>query len=91
MLILWSNSCKRAGGSGKLFGGRNTLYFANYLLAFSLNYIVKEDDLVVDDVNATLNIYEDKKSDSGNVVKVGTYTITNFQIWTCQANTCILW
>lgn len=40
------------------------------ILAFSVNYIVNEDDLTVEDPNGALKIYEDKNSDSGNVVKV---------------------
>ncbi|KGO66535.1 Glutathione-dependent formaldehyde-activating enzyme/centromere protein V [Penicillium italicum] len=36
---------------------------------FSVNYFVNEDELTVDDPNATLRIYEDKNSVSGNVVK----------------------
>ncbi|KAI2709198.1 hypothetical protein CBS147332_6257 [Penicillium roqueforti] len=36
---------------------------------FSVNYIVNEDDLTVEDPNGALKIYEDKNSDSGNVVK----------------------
>ena len=40
------------------------------ILAFSVNYIVNEGDLTVEDPNGTLKIYEDKNSESGNVVKV---------------------
>lgn len=60
------------------------------LLAFSLNYFVKEDDLVVEDVTATLKIYEDKKSDSGNIAQVETYPSINLWLWVCHANTWIL-
>ncbi|CAI7664898.1 unnamed protein product [Penicillium viridicatum] len=37
--------------------------------ALSVNYFVNEDELTVNDPNATLKIYEDKKSVSGNFVK----------------------
>lgn len=39
-------------------------------LAFSVNYFVSEDEMTVDDPNATLKVYEDKKSVTGNAVKV---------------------
>ncbi|OQE11951.1 hypothetical protein PENFLA_c067G08953 [Penicillium flavigenum] len=37
--------------------------------AFSVNYFVSEDEMTVDDPNATLKVYEDKKSVTGNAVK----------------------
>ncbi|KAJ5966855.1 hypothetical protein N7501_003103, partial [Penicillium viridicatum] len=37
--------------------------------ALSVNYFVNEDELTVNDPNATLKMYEDKKSVSGNAVK----------------------
>lgn len=45
-------------------------YFAYNPLALSVNYFINEDELTVHDPNATLKMYEDKKSVSGNVVKV---------------------
>ncbi|CAG8945938.1 unnamed protein product [Penicillium salamii] len=38
--------------------------------AFSLNYFIDEDTMTVEDTKSTLKIYEDKKSSSGNVVKL---------------------
>lgn len=56
------------------------------ILAFSVNYFVDEDELTVDDPNTKLKIHEDKKSVSGNAVKVKEwllcqyiYTITAFE------------
>ncbi|KAJ5462384.1 hypothetical protein N7530_010589 [Penicillium desertorum] len=37
--------------------------------AFSVNYFVSEDEMTIDDPNATLKMYEDKKSVTGNAVK----------------------
>lgn len=39
-------------------------------LAFSVNYFVSEDEMTVDDPNVKLKVYEDKKSVTGNAVKV---------------------
>ncbi|OQE36907.1 hypothetical protein PENCOP_c011G00842 [Penicillium coprophilum] len=36
---------------------------------FSVNYLVSEDEMTVDDPNSALKIYEDKKSASGNTAK----------------------
>jgi len=38
--------------------------------AFSLNYFVDEEGMTVEDTKSTLKVYEDKKSSSGNLVKV---------------------
>lgn len=46
------------------------IHFAYNILACSVNYFVNEDELTIDDPNATLKIYEDKRSFSGNVAKV---------------------
>jgi hypothetical protein len=46
------------------------VHFAYSHLAFSVNYFVSEDEMTVDDPNATLKMYEDKKSVTGNAVKV---------------------
>ncbi|KAJ5511226.1 hypothetical protein N7453_003329 [Penicillium expansum] len=45
------------------------IHFAYNILACSVNYFVNEDELTIDDPNATLKIYEDKRSLSGNVAK----------------------
>ncbi|KAJ5424552.1 hypothetical protein N7445_010525 [Penicillium cf. griseofulvum] len=39
------------------------------IVAFSVNYFINEDELTIDDPNATLKIYDDKKSVSGNAAK----------------------
>jgi hypothetical protein len=46
------------------------VHFAYSHLAFSVNYFVGEDEMTIDDPNATLKVYEDKKSVTGNAVKV---------------------
>lgn len=65
-----SDCCKRAGGSGSISHADLSINMLILLQAFSLNYFIDEDTMTVEDTKSTLKIYEDKKSSSGNVVKV---------------------
>ncbi|CAG7970195.1 unnamed protein product [Penicillium salamii] len=65
-----SDCCKRAGGSGSISHADLSIAMLILLQAFSLNYFIDEDTMNVEDTKSTLKIYEDKKSSSGNVVKL---------------------
>ena len=42
----------------------------NERIVFSTNYFVGEDELLLEDAQGTLRIYDDTKTASGNVAKV---------------------
>ncbi|EKV04516.1 hypothetical protein PDIG_88910 [Penicillium digitatum PHI26] len=70
-VICHCDCCKRAGGGRQYIRqDRATSHILlTTILAFSVNYIVDEAELTIDDPHAILKLYDDKKSISGNVVK----------------------
>ncbi|KAJ5781217.1 hypothetical protein N7457_006377 [Penicillium paradoxum] len=70
-VVCHCDCCKRSGGSGKwsCYLEQITYLWLISNLAFSLNYLVDADAMTVEDPNATLKVYDDKKSASGNIVK----------------------
>lgn len=50
-----------------------TLVHCSLISAFSVNYLISEDDMTVQDPTTALRRYDDKRTASGNVLKVLKY------------------
>lgn len=46
------------------------IWLTVHKIAFSMNYMVGEDEMTIEDPANALKIYDDKNTSSGNVIKV---------------------